>query len=63
MRFLERLKVPFSERRMIIESYKKEFDGYGDEHLRHICRTAITEEVRKAAWAVLRERGLGGQDK
>lgn len=57
MLFVERLRALFSERRRIIESYKREFEGYGDEHLRHICRTALSPELRKAAAWVLRERG------
>lgn len=56
------LRAPGSEQREIIESYKAEFRRYDDEHLRQICRTAISVEVKRAAGAVLRERGLGGQD-
>lgn len=57
MRLIERLRAQLSERRRIIESYKTEFRAYGDEHLRHICRTALSPELRKAAACVLRERG------
>lgn len=51
------LKSPGSERRAIIESYKREFERYDDDHLRQICRTAVSPELKKAASSVLRERG------
>lgn len=61
MIFFDRLKGFFSgrwsEKRQIIESYKAEFRRYDDEHLRQICRTAVTDEVKKAAGDILRERG------
>lgn len=57
---IRKILKPFgSERRQIIESYKREFELYDDEHLRQICRTAISAEVKRAAAAVLRDRGSG----
>ena len=36
-----------------------EFRRYDDGHLRQIHRTAVSEEVKRAAVSVLRERGSG----
>lgn len=56
------LKLPGSERREIIESYKREFERYDDDHLRQICRTAVSAELKKAASSILRERGQNSPD-
>lgn len=61
MGFFGRLKNFISansfEQKEIIERYKAEFRRYDDGHLRQICRTALSYEVKKAAVSVLRERG------
>lgn len=53
------IKAPGSERRQIIECYMAESRRYDDGHLRQIHRTAVSEEVKRAAVSVLRERGSG----
>ena len=53
------LRAPGSERRQIIECYMAEFRRYDDGHLRQIHRTAVSEEVKRAAVSVLREWGSG----
>lgn len=67
MRFINKLKgflrSPGSERREIIESYRREFERYDDDHLRQICRTAVSSELKKAAGSILRERGQKIPDK
>lgn len=50
-------RFPGSERREIIASYRREFEGYDDGHLMRICRTAVSPEVKEAAVSVLRDRG------
>lgn len=50
------------EQREIIESYRREFEGYDDGHLRQIFRTAVSAEVKKAAGSVLRERGRSPEE-
>ena len=64
MGFFRRIRDIFSgsERRQIVESYKAEFRRYDDGHLRQICRAAMSDEVREAAVAVLRERGCAADE-
>lgn len=57
------LKLPGSERRTTIESYRREFERYDDEHLRQIFRTAVSPELKRAAGSILRERELGIPEK